>query len=98
MRSVAVVLPASMCAMIPIFRQRFSGMLRATISFLSRAGTPAVNPVNSVQRTVISSDIRGGHCSLSTVHSVLLPAVVCKRAVGFRHPVHVFLLFHGRAA
>jgi hypothetical protein len=31
MRSVVVVLPASMCAMIPMFRQRFRGIVRATV-------------------------------------------------------------------
>src|ERR1035441_195955 len=30
MRSVAVVFPASMCAMIPMFRQRFRATVRAT--------------------------------------------------------------------
>jgi hypothetical protein len=34
MRSVAVVFPASMCAMIPMFRQRFRGTWRATVSSL----------------------------------------------------------------
>src|ERR1700735_2624596 len=35
MRSVVVVFPASMCAMIPMFRQRLSGTCRGTILSLS---------------------------------------------------------------
>src|SRR5690348_4156737 len=36
MRSVVVVLPASMCAMMPILRSLFSGVLRAITAIYSR--------------------------------------------------------------
>src|SRR5512144_3072341 len=38
MRSVVVVLPASMCAMMPMLRQRSSGKVRATAEYLVRCG------------------------------------------------------------
>src|ERR1700739_4443603 len=41
MRSVVVVFPASMCAEMPMFRQRSMGVARATVSVL-RALLPAV--------------------------------------------------------
>jgi hypothetical protein len=46
-------LPASICAMIPMFRQRFRGVVRATV-YLSSAsiarGKYNVEPENSKQR------------------------------------------------
>src|SRR3954470_18053113 len=38
MRSVVVVLPASMCAMMPMLRQRSRGKVRATAEYLVRCG------------------------------------------------------------
>src|ERR1700677_1807360 len=96
MRSVAVVFPASMCAMIPMFRQRFRGMVRAT----------AVSSLRALQsRGFDTSTIQHSGCPgldfetwETSTHSAQLPAVVSKGLVGLRHAVHVFLLLHGRAA
>src|SRR5688572_20497856 len=73
MRSVVVVLPASMCAMMPMFRVRLSGVCRG-----------------------IAADscwLRASGFGLQ-----VLPAVVGKRLVRFRHPVRVLALLHGAAA
>src|SRR5580698_4822835 len=80
MRSVVVVLPASMCAMIPMFRQRFRGVVRATI-YLSSAS------IRSRCRSIKSKT------KLFT-RSLFLPAVVREGLVGLGHTVNIFLLLH----
>src|SRR5260370_30108204 len=99
MRSVAVVFPASMCAMIPMFRQRFRGMVRATVIF--RAGLPARG------YSLLRIPFRGPNPSLpnslrrdqnSPRKPARLPAIVREGLVGLSHAVHVFLLLHRRAA
>src|SRR3984957_906541 len=84
MRSVVVVLPASMCAMIPMFRQRFRGVVRATI-YLSSAS------IRSRYRSIKSKT------KLSTKKSFLLPTVVREGLISFGHTVNIFLLLHRRA-
>src|SRR5215469_4142611 len=74
MRSVVVVLPASMCAMMPIFLQRSNGTVLATAFCSSFWGSE-----NQPSR-------------------YWLPPVMCKRLVGFRHAVNVFLLLDRGAA
>src|ERR1039458_50816 len=91
MRSVVVVLPASMCAMIPMFRQRFRGIVRATVSIS-----------HSARRTLRVIQIRFKQdgetlpipCSLYSA----LPAVVGECLVGLGHAVYIFLLLHRRTA
>src|ERR1700693_3582224 len=89
MRSVVVVLPASMWAMMPMFLHRSNGTVLDTAFFLSsfcdscfrNSCSLATEPVNfksSIQQP--------------------LPAIVRKRLVRFRHAVNVFLLLDGRAA
>src|SRR5258708_21333139 len=83
MRSVVVVLPASMWAMMPIFRVFSSEYCRSTSSlcFLSvylhaKRGTRLRPPSSSDP----------------------LPAVMRERFVGLRHLVRVFPLLHGGSA
>src|SRR5579863_5215713 len=101
MRSVAVVFPASICAMIPMFRQRFRGMVRATVSFLCgrflARGYSACSGPQSEAPTSLPISLRRDQTRDRT-YSEWLPAIVRKSAVGFRHAVHVFLLLHGRTA
>src|SRR5947208_9211594 len=83
MRSVVVVLPASMWAMMPMFRVFSSEYCRSTSSsafFLStymRRGGPGCGP---------------------PLRRIPLPAVMRERFVGLRHLVRVFPLLHGGAA
>src|SRR5260370_2809576 len=85
MRSVDVVLPASMCAMIPMLR------VSSSLNALPIApGTAFFYPV----RVSIAS-------LTPTTYSLLvpfLPAIMRERLVRFRHAVHVFLLLHRSAA
>src|ERR1039458_7802395 len=89
MRSVVVVLPASMCAMIPMFRQRFSGIVRATVSISHSASE---KPCGVFKLVSTSSGQLLDPCSLA------LPAVMRERLVGLGHAMHIFLLLHRRAA
>src|SRR5262245_52608436 len=85
MRSVVVVLPASMCAMMPMFLVRSSGYCESTgLPFrqvsgqlLKRRGGPGISPPSGISS---------------------LPAVMCERLVGLRHFVGVFSLLHRRPA
>src|SRR5437867_2765363 len=88
MRSVDVVFPASMCAMIP--------MLRVSSSLNTRpiAGCPAFfSPARFATASVTSCLL-----PLISIRYRRLPAVVRERLVRFRHAVHVFLLLDGPAA
>src|ERR1700744_4251704 len=86
MRSVAVVFPASICAMIPMFRQRFRGTWRATVSSLSTSRQP------------LASVKTYGYLFLLQNFFGLLPAIVRECLVGLGHAVNVFLLLHRGAA
>src|ERR1035438_7914675 len=74
MRSVVVVFPASMWAMMPMFLQRSNGTVLGTAFIYSFWGS------NFVFDLVI-----------------LLPPVMRKRLVRFRHAMHIFLLLDGSA-
>src|SRR5690349_21061111 len=83
MRSVDVVLPASMCAMIPMFRVSSSLNARPTapgalFSLVLFATASATISSNSYQRC--------------------LPMIVREGLVRFRHAMHVFLLLDSAAA
>src|SRR6266702_3351320 len=79
MRSVVVVLPASMCAMIPMFRQRFRGTVRATVSIS-----------HSARRTLRSFKLDSSRTGLTVPCSLFpaLPAVVGECLVGLGHAVY----------
>src|SRR5579883_901624 len=73
--------------MIPIFRQRANGTCLATSSPLpahkKRAGA-------SPQKTVASCQ----SLAKSKSKQQLLPPIMRKRLVGFRHAMHIFALLH----
>src|SRR5271166_5562261 len=83
MRSVVVVLPASMWAMMPIFLQRSNGSCRATISFRF-SKLQRFPPERLPQPLMI--------CRPRTAAFAFLPAVVGKGLVGLGHAVYVFFL------
>src|SRR6266480_6877009 len=105
MRSVVVVFPASMCAMMPMLRIRSSGVVLG-IAFLYSAKTRGDRGARRPGRS--RSAIIGGRstprcrilCSrvpcwgtpLACPYGVSLPPVMREGPVGFRHPVRVFLL------
>src|SRR2546426_10469909 len=85
MRSVVVVLPASMWAMIP--------MLRVFSSEYCRSTSAALPPYDS------SSHAKRGVRLRPPLHFDLqLPAIMRERLVGLRHLVRVFSLLHCGAA
>src|SRR5436190_9259813 len=83
MRSVVVVLPASMWAMMPMFRVLSSEYCRSTSS-------SAFFPSAYMQK--------GGPGCGPPFRWIPLPAIMRERLVGLRHLVRVFPLLHGRAA
>src|SRR5213594_602369 len=85
MRSVVVVLPASMWAMIPMFRVRASGYSRMTRAL----------PAPPVRLTV--SRAACATLTSSAAVATRLPPVVGERLVRFRHLVHVLPPFHRRS-
>src|SRR4029077_10941736 len=89
-RSVDVVFPASMCAMIP--------MLRVSSSLNTLPIVPETAFFSPVR--VATASLTKTTYSLPAPFSQapLLPAVMRERLVRFRHAVHVFLLLHGPAA
>src|ERR1039458_552585 len=102
MRSVVVVLPASMCAQIPMFRVRSNGTSLSADAFAFcpacfgcsntacifylRMLTVLPNFTTTQPWLVQAGEFTSG-----------LPAVVRKRTVGLRHLVRIFALLHGRA-
>src|SRR5215469_7362352 len=98
MRSVVVVFPASMCAMMPMFLQRSNGtVLGTTNSFWA----PNLNFYVVVIPGALSSGTEGLERAerINRVwRASLLPPIMRKRLVRFRHAMHIFFLFDGRAA
>src|SRR5271169_5920353 len=83
MRSVVVVLPASMCAMMPMFLHRSNGTVLDTAFFLSSFRSScslATEPVKSVFLILFA-----------------LPPIVREGFVGLGHAVNVFFLLDGCA-
>src|SRR5712664_1515037 len=83
MRSVEVVFPASMCAMMPILRVSASCALRGI------SNVPVLSPLKFENCPVLS---------LSPPARDYLPAIVREGLVGFGHAMNVFLLLHRAAA
>src|SRR5450631_204913 len=99
MRSVAVVFPASMCAMIPMFRQRFRGVVRATAILPCGPQRPLFIRFRSPPcLDFITPDPLAWPASTLRFRSARLPAVVREGLVGLSHAVYVFLLLHRCAA
>src|SRR6266481_382003 len=85
MRSVVVVLPASMWAMMPMLRVFSSEYCRST------ASSSAFSAIYDMRR--------GGSAYGPPLRSVAwLPAIMRERLVGLRHLVRVFSLLHRRAS
>src|SRR5579872_1313432 len=82
MRSVVVVLPASMWAMMPMFLHRSNGTVLDTAFFLSSflSCSLATEPVKSL-----------------TLILFFLPPIVREGLIGLGHAVNVFFLLDGRA-
>src|SRR5215469_3028186 len=97
MRSVVVVLPASMCAMMPIFLQRSNGTVLATAFYSSFWGSE-----NQASRCSPSAPVcrpgSGREANNTSPKAAFLPPVMGERLVGFRHAVNIFLLLDRGAA
>src|SRR6266849_10070313 len=96
MRSVVVVFPASMWAMMPMLRIRSSGVVRA-IAVLYAAKTRGDRDAHEWAGLAPPSSggnlpPRCGPIVLLVLPFPTLPPVMRERPVGFRHPVRVFLL------
>src|SRR5580765_3435976 len=89
-----------MCAMMPMFRVRLSGVsLGIEFSFQLQAVSfplrsyPSFRSFNPAQQSLTFSagrwEVKTGSC---------LPAIVRERFVRFRHPVRIFALLHRAAA
>src|SRR3990172_3613382 len=95
MRSVVVVLPASMWAVMPMLRYRSMGVLRGTVkTFFHRREAEAPrnageNPDNLCKLFL---------CVFAPLRLIILESVMRERLVLFRHAVHFLALFHGAAA
>src|SRR5438445_6557779 len=100
MRSVVVVFPASMWAMMPMFRMWSSGVVRG-IAFLATAKTrgdqaPAVGPVSlrshrGAHRSLDAGSLSAGSRSCRSKGS---PPVMREGAVRLRHPVRILFLLY----
>src|SRR5712692_5005115 len=83
MLSVVAVLPASMCAMMPMLRVFSSEYCRCTVSPLFCLGYTCEE---------------GGQPAAPLFGVLLLPAVMSEGLVGLRHLVRVLSFLHGGAA
>src|SRR5579872_5795667 len=98
MRSVVVVLPASMCAMIPIFLQRSNGTVLATISasFWGSLKSAFGSWLSALGFRLLA--FGSWLLAKGQEHkAVCLPAIMRERLIGIGHTMHVFLLLDGRA-
>src|ERR1039457_3556439 len=113
MRSVVVVLPASMCAMMPIFLQRSNGTCLATVSSVSLYA--ALRPLSTlVARATSPRNYKTSRCHPERRRAVFarrsrrtpiqpeillpaLPAVMREGLVGLGHAMHVIFLLDGCA-
>src|SRR6266705_514840 len=100
MRSVVVVFPASMCAMMPMFRMRSSGVVLG-IAFLTQQKRGATvtpvrlgGPVSLRSHRRASGPLDAGSLKAGSRDCPFkrLPPVMRESPIGLRHPVRVFLL------
>src|SRR5919198_315958 len=100
MRSVVVVLPASMWAMMPMLRVFSSEYCRSTVLprfYRDDLLPPASRSVRPAPCARWSQAKRGVRLRPPLRWPAALPAIVCERLVGLRHLVRVFALLHGGA-
>src|SRR6185312_9021654 len=100
MRSVVVVFPASMWAMMPIFRILSSGVVRAMCPFIQQkrgaTRTPTSGPVSLRCHREAFGPLDAGSLEPGSRSCLSrgLPPVMREGPVGLRHPVRVFLLLY----
>src|SRR5689334_1044278 len=92
MRSVVVVLPASMWAMMPMFLQRSKGTVLDTLFFRSSLRTSCSPTVFTGLPIIKTSSSSSQPLALSS------PPIMREGLVGLGHAVHVFLLLDRGAA
>src|SRR5260370_40414360 len=97
MRSVVVVFPASMCAMMPIFLHRSSGTVLDTAFFLSSLRTSCSPAMFAGLLKIHLHDAWGAPGVHARPSKTQLPPIVRKSLIRFRHPVYIFFLLDGRA-
>src|SRR5579862_10067927 len=85
MRSVVVVLPASMCAAMPMLRvrSRVYSRLGELADFVLSATASILNPIIKMPP---------GLAAFGATFNYILPAEMCKRLVGLGHFVHLVAL------
>src|SRR5438874_2689352 len=101
MRSVVVVLPASMWAMMPMLRQRSNGTVRDTFFpacgrcsvVLSKTSAITFGDSNSQRLRPPNKICRAAQRKPRPVTD-RLPAIVREGLVGFGHAVDIFFLLH----
>src|SRR5712691_5042316 len=99
MRSVVVVFPASMCAMMPIFLHRSNGTVLDTAFFLSSLRT-SCSPAMFAGLLKIHLHYACGAPGVparpdgrdARPSKTQLPPIMRKSLVRFRHPVYIFFL------
>src|SRR5271169_6198017 len=107
MRSVVVVLPASMWAIMPMFLHRSNGTVLDTALFLSSfrvSCSLATEPVKSLSLGILCRDVTcyvSSFCCTSKRSKLrlysFLPPVVREGLIGLGHTVNVFFLLDGCA-
>src|ERR1051326_1251021 len=103
MRSVVVVLPASMCAQIPMLRVRSNGTSRSgddlAFCWAGCFGCSNTACIFSLRLTTVFPNHTKAQRWFVPVAEFTsgLPAVVRKRPVGLRHLVRIFALLDGCA-
>src|SRR5579863_9172385 len=97
MRSVEVVFPASMCAMMPMLRVSASCALRA-ISLVTAAFSPEPSrPARFLYRVTATTEVRFRRRP-NGLPRVNLPAIMHEGLIGLGHAVYVVLFLHRAAA
>jgi hypothetical protein len=103
MRSVVVVFPASMWAMMPMFLQRSNGTVLGTTLVCSFWGSDLVVDLVIGKFSNLVIEIQNlQHFTITQllnfpITQFLLPAVMRECLVCFRHAMHIFFLLDGGA-
>src|SRR5580704_16372308 len=100
MRSVVVVFPASMWAMMPMFLQRSNGtVLGTTLLFSGPTSSSFDFAVLQSGDLVIENQTTGFNYKLTRLpnDSIALPSVMRESLISLRHAMYVFFLLDGRA-
>src|SRR5437899_10525371 len=101
MRSVVVVLPASMWAMMPMFLQRSNGTCLDTAFFRSSfrdSCSLTTEPVKALPFSIFLSIPKETRLLHQLITKIPLPAIVRKGFVSLGHTMDVFFFLNRRAA